>query len=113
MVDRARDNLANCLAHEAFSFVEADLAETAVRSLLTGVDTMFHLAAVPGVRDSWGERFADYARNNVLATQRTTEACCSAGVRRLVVASSSSVYGDGVRPRTARTNRRGRPRRTG
>ncbi|MGX4733403.1 NAD-dependent epimerase/dehydratase family protein [Kitasatospora griseola] len=95
---RARDNLANCLAHEAFSFVEADLAGTAVRSLLTGVDTMFHLAAVPGVRDSWGERCADYARNNVLATQRITEACCSAGVRRLVVASSSSVYGDGARP---------------
>jgi nucleoside-diphosphate-sugar epimerase len=94
----ARQNLVGCLACAEFEFVAADLADSPLEPLLAGVDTVFHLAGAPGVRDSWGDRFADYARNNVLATQRLAEACGAAGVRRLVVASSSSVYGDGARP---------------
>jgi nucleoside-diphosphate-sugar epimerase len=53
-------------------------------------DGVFHLAGQPGVR-SFGPVFADYVRHNVLATQRVLEA---AGGARIVLASSSSVYGE-------------------
>jgi UDP-glucuronate 4-epimerase len=55
-----------------------------------GADGVFHLAGQPGVR-SFGPVFADYVRHNVLAAQRVLEAAAGA---RVVLASSSSVYGD-------------------
>ena len=54
---------------------------------------MFHLAAQPGVRGSWGRTFDVYLRDNLLATQRVFEAAAQRGVR-VVFASSSSVYGN-------------------
>jgi nucleoside-diphosphate-sugar epimerase len=57
-----------------------------------GFDGVFHLAARPGVR-SFGDVFAQYLRDNVLATQRVFEAAVRNGVR-VVLASSSSVYGE-------------------
>lgn len=59
---------------------------------LAGVDGVFHLAAQAGVR-SFGDVFPVYVRRNLVATQRVLEACAQAGVR-VVLASSSSVYGD-------------------
>jgi UDP-glucuronate 4-epimerase len=70
-----------------------DLAEDAVA--LAGYDGVFHLAGQPGVR-SFGDVFDVYLRRNVLATQRLLEAASAAGVR-VVLASSSSVYGDAER----------------
>ncbi|HZR95965.1 MAG TPA: NAD-dependent epimerase/dehydratase family protein [Gaiellaceae bacterium] len=67
-----------------------DLAEQDVD--LDGVDGVFHLAGQPGVR-SFGDAFPLYVRRNVLATQRVLESCARADVR-VVLASSSSVYGD-------------------
>ncbi|WP_369974583.1 NAD-dependent epimerase/dehydratase family protein [Nocardiopsis sp. FIRDI 009] len=74
-------------------FERCDLATDDLVPALQGVDTVFHLAGVSGVRESWGSRFSDYVKANVLGTQRLLEACRTAGVRRVVVASSSSVYG--------------------
>jgi nucleoside-diphosphate-sugar epimerase len=59
---------------------------------LHGVDGVFHLAGQPGVR-SFGSVFPVYVRQNVLASQRLFEAAVAAGAR-LVLASSSSIYGD-------------------
>jgi UDP-glucuronate 4-epimerase len=59
---------------------------------LDGVDGVFHLAGQPGVR-SFGEVFPLYVRRNVLATHGVLEACARAGVR-VVLASSSSIYGE-------------------
>ena len=56
---------------------------------------IFHLAAEPGVRSSWGARYERYVQNNVLATQQLLEAAAQAPGVRLVLASSSSVYGEG------------------
>ena len=75
------------------SVVEADLAEAMLAPLLDGVDGVFHLAAQPGVRGSWGDSFAVYVRDNILATQRLFEAAALVGTR-VVVASTSSVYGN-------------------
>jgi nucleoside-diphosphate-sugar epimerase len=73
-----------------------DLAADPLDGLLAGADGVFHLAAQPGVRDSWGEGFALYARRNLVATHRVFEAAARAGAR-VVFSSSSSVYGDAER----------------
>jgi UDP-glucuronate 4-epimerase len=67
-----------------------DLAEETLE--LDGVDGVFHLAAQAGVR-SFGDVFPLYLRRNVLATQRVLDAAASARVR-VLLASSSSVYGE-------------------
>ena len=63
-------------------------------TILDGADVVFHLAAEPGVRSSWGDRFERYARNNVLATQQVLRAVAERNDVRVVYASSSSIYGD-------------------
>ncbi|MGH3389962.1 MAG: NAD-dependent epimerase/dehydratase family protein [Actinomadura sp.] len=92
----AAGNLAGPLGHSGFQLVEGDLRELDLTTLVDGASAVFHLAAVPGVRSSWGDRFADYLGSNVLATHRLLDACAAAGVPRMVIASSSSVYGGGA-----------------
>jgi nucleoside-diphosphate-sugar epimerase len=65
-----------------------DLAEEPLD--LDGVDGVFHLAGQPGVR-SFGDVFPTYVRRNVLATQKVLEAASDV---RVVLASSSSIYGN-------------------
>src|SRR5581483_6275878 len=55
-------------------------------------DVVVHLAALAGVRPSIAAPLR-YGEVNVIGTQRVLEACAAHGVRRLVFASSSSVYG--------------------
>jgi len=89
-----RENLATAMAHPSFEFVEADLRVRDGSGLAHGVDIVFHLAAQPGVRDSWAGGFVVHDEHNVLATQRLLEGALAAGVRRVVYTSSSSVYGN-------------------
>lgn len=91
-------NLGESATHPRLHLVTADLSQGELGELLTGCSAVFHLAAVPGVRGSWGPNFADYAASNITATQRLLAACESAGVRKLVFASSSSVYGPSPGP---------------
>jgi UDP-glucuronate 4-epimerase len=88
-------NLEGLRGRGAFSLVEGDLRAPAdlQRALAAGpVDVVVHLAALAGVRPSLREpeRFYDV---NVMGTLRLLEACRQVGVRRVVFASSSSVYG--------------------
>ena len=87
-------NLVPARQHDRFTFVKTDLVTTDVEALLDGCDAVFHLAAEPGVRSSWGQRFDRYLRNNIRATQRLLEASAQTPERRIVYASSSSVYGE-------------------
>jgi nucleoside-diphosphate-sugar epimerase len=88
-------NLDTARAWEKFSFVEGNLIDLELRPLLEGVDLVFHQAAQAGVRASWGSEFARYGECNVLATQRLLETVLQVGgVKRVIYASSSSVYGD-------------------
>lgn len=91
-----RSNLATALRHPAFRLAAADLLVSDLAASFAGADVVFHLAARPGVQDSWGAGFADSCQLNVLLTQRVFEAALAAGVGRVVYASSSSVYGDGA-----------------
>lgn len=88
------DNIRDALAHPAFKLVELDLASAELEPLMRGSDGVFHLAAQPGVRQSWGTEFSAYVRDGILATQRVLEACRIERVPRVVYASSSSVYGN-------------------
>lgn len=89
-------NLASLLRQPGFTFVEGDLLALDLPRLLQAHDVrlVFHAAAQPGVRASWGTTFEIYSQHNVLATQRLLEACRAVPVERLVYASSSSIYGD-------------------
>jgi nucleoside-diphosphate-sugar epimerase len=86
-------NLAILRESGAFRFVEADLRHDDIDAHLEGADAIVHLAAQPGVRDSWGQAFGVYVGHNVLATQRVLDAAVRTGVSRVVYASSSSIYG--------------------
>jgi nucleoside-diphosphate-sugar epimerase len=87
-------NLEPFLQHPKFSFIEKDLLQVNVRELLKDISYVFHLAAQPGVRSSWGDEFIHYSQNNIMATQLLLEACKGTAVNKIVYASSSSVYGD-------------------
>jgi nucleoside-diphosphate-sugar epimerase len=96
-------NLAGLRGNPAFQFYNADLRSADLTALLAGTAYVFHQAAQAGVRTSWGAGFAGYTEHNILATQRLLEAARKAGVRRVIYASSSSVYGD-TPDRPAREN---------
>lgn len=80
----------------AFQLVEGSLTAVDLPALLEGITHVYHLAAQPGVRTSWGRDFHVYTENNVDATQVLLEACATRPIERFVYASSSSVYGDDV-----------------
>lgn len=90
-------NLEYARAHDRFELHAVDVATADPARLVEGCDVIFHLAAEPGVRASWGPRFDRFVHSNVRATQRLLEAAKNAPGTRLVYASSSSVYGDAER----------------
>src|SRR5450432_649221 len=77
-----------------FRFEHADINTVVLSELLSDIEVVFHLAGQPGVRASWGQEFDIYLQSNIAATQKLLEAARAVGVRRVVYASSSSVYGD-------------------
>ena len=87
-------NLSNLLDHPQFQWVNKDILQTPLGDLLQDVSYVFHLAAQPGVRASWGSEFYQYTQNNIQATQVLLEACKETRLKKFVYASSSSVYGD-------------------
>jgi UDP-glucose 4-epimerase len=82
-------------SRHGFEFVEMDLLdETArLREVVRSVDAVFHLAANADVRYGWGEPERDL-RQNVVVTHNVLEAMRVTGVRRLLFASTASVYGE-------------------
>jgi UDP-glucose 4-epimerase len=99
-----RANLSALAGNARFRLLELDLGKDDLRALPGDARWVFHLAAQPGVRASWGAEFAHYANHNVLATQRVLERYRGSGVEKVVVSSSSSVYGDAERMPTAETD---------
>jgi UDP-glucose 4-epimerase len=87
-------NLETARQWDDFDFVPVDLSRGELRDLVEECDVVYHLAAEPGVRSSWGLRFDQYLRNNVLATQLLLEAVRDLPGKRFVYASSSSIYGE-------------------
>ena len=87
------ENLSGLASEPRFDLIEMDLVDDDLAPL-QHADVVFHLAAQAGVRDSFGDGFAEYARQNLVSTQRVFTAAAEGSCRRVVWASSSSVYGD-------------------
>jgi len=63
-----------------------------VRSLVDGCDIVLHLAALIGIPYSY-DAPASYVATNIGGTLNVLEACRQASVRRVIVTSTSEVYG--------------------
>lgn len=93
--DIKEKNVESALTNEKYNFIEADILDM---KTFPEVDYVFHLAAQAGVRASWGKRFDMYTRNNIQVTQKLLEFYKDSSIKKLVYASSSSVYGDAKLP---------------
>ncbi len=90
-----RKNIAHLQLLPNFTLIEGDIQVLDWQSLLKDVDVIYHQAAQAGVRASWGKSFRYYTERNISATQVLLEAAKDAKhLKRLVYASTSSVYGD-------------------
>jgi UDP-glucuronate 4-epimerase len=104
-------NLRASLEHSAFHLVEGDLRDpAAVEGLFErgSYDVVVHLAAKAGVRPSLADP-AGYLAVNLGGTVNLQEAMRRAECKRLVFASSSSVYGDNEKVPFSEDDRVDRP----
>ena len=88
-------NLSHALHQERFTLIRRDILEM---DRFPHVDHVFHMAAQPGVRASWGANFTIYTKNNIEATQRLLESYRAVELKSFIYSSSSSVYGDAELP---------------
>jgi UDP-glucuronate 4-epimerase len=88
-------NLAGLADDRRFVLVEDDMCAPSVARALRGCEAVMHVAALPGVRTADGEGLW---HTNVLGTARLLDSLREAGVPRVILASSSSIYGDSGRP---------------
>jgi UDP-glucose 4-epimerase len=91
----SREAIAHLAGDERLKVVEGDVLRLPhLLAAVGGVDAVLHLAAVMSLtmdRDPWLGLSV-----NILGTQNVIEACCAAGVRKLVLASSTAAYGYGT-----------------
>ena len=96
-----RWRLAEMEGQPGFAFHLADVCDRAaleaVFSAAGPFDAVIHLAARAGVRPSVEDPWA-YVETNVTGTLNLLELCRRCGVGKFVLASTSSLYGDGPRP---------------
>jgi dTDP-L-rhamnose 4-epimerase len=82
--------------HPDVELIHGDVRDAAgLRRALAGVDAVYHLAAAVGVGQSMYE-IAHYTSTNNLGTAVLLQELSARPVQRLVVASSMSVYGEGL-----------------
>ena len=72
--DNKHRNLNKSLNSASFELIKSDIRTFDFSSLLQSNDIVFHLAARPGVQDSWGNGFLDNVEINIYGTQRIFEA---------------------------------------
>ncbi|MDE1949626.1 MAG: NAD-dependent epimerase [Burkholderiales bacterium] len=90
-----QDRLARLTPNPGFRFVKMDVADRPAMARLFAeerFDRVIHLAAQAGVRYSLQNPHA-YIDSNIVGFTNILEGCRHGGVRHLVYASSSSVYG--------------------
>jgi UDP-glucose 4-epimerase len=91
-----RENIKHNLDNPNFELHEKNILDRdALISSLDGVEVVFHQAAQPGVRVSIEDPFKTYS-TNINGTLNLLLACRDSDVKKIVYASSSSVYGNDV-----------------
>ncbi|MFW9823617.1 MAG: NAD-dependent epimerase/dehydratase family protein, partial [Candidatus Thorarchaeota archaeon] len=79
-----------------FNLIRGDLTDASViNNINFDFDVIFHLAATPGVRFSI-QNASKVTKNNILGTLNIFEKALKSNVEKVVVASSSSVYGNPI-----------------
>jgi UDP-glucuronate 4-epimerase len=86
-------NLAKFKTHPSFVFYEIDITEGLNAVNEKDINAVIHLAAKAGVRPSI-EDPAGYIKVNITGTQKVHDFMQARGIKKLVFASSSSVYGN-------------------
>ncbi len=88
------NNLSTSKSKAGYQFHQVDLRTDSLDGLLSDVEVIFHLAAMPGLVKSWSD-FDTYVGCNITATQRLLEGIASQKppLKRLIYISTSSVYG--------------------
>ncbi|MBD3413726.1 MAG: NAD-dependent epimerase/dehydratase family protein [Candidatus Aminicenantes bacterium] len=89
-----KKNLEFLVKNKSFELIQGDINMMDMTSPIKKCDFVFHLAAQAGVRASWGDDFSIYTKNNIESTQKILETCKKYPVKKIVYASSSSVYGN-------------------
>ncbi len=87
-----RQNLKDVSSQIAFHAV--DICDfDALRPIISGADSVFHIAAIPSVPKSIMDPGPSH-ESNIDGTFNVLRACVDGGVRKVVYAASSSAYGD-------------------
>lgn len=87
------ENIKNSLQYRNFQFIEGDIGNISIlleKNL--SIDVIIHLAASPGVRNSF-ENTAHCLYNNINETEKLLNFSINNNIRKFIFASSSSVYG--------------------
>ncbi len=86
------NNLQNLLSNELFNFYELNICD-GLQKINEKIDIVIHLAAKAGVRPSIADP-AGYMENNITGTQQVLQFMNARDIKKLIFASSSSVYGN-------------------
>ncbi len=88
-----RENLARAMASGRVTLIEGDIRDTAtVRRVMDGIDAVFHQAAIRITQCA--EQPREAVDVLIGGTFNVLEAAVQAGVKKVVAASSASVYGE-------------------
>lgn len=90
-------NIENMRANSRFHFIEGDILDKKLyEKLPTDADCVIHLAAKAGVRPSILNPSV-YAETNITGTLNILEWMKETGIKKMVFASSSSIYGNSAK----------------
>jgi UDP-glucose 4-epimerase len=94
VLDNLRSGFKHNLAGFQHKFIEASILDrAAVRAAVSGVDYVFHLAAMVSVPESIDQP-VECNELNTTGTLIVLEEAARAGVKKLVFSSSTAIYGD-------------------
>jgi len=89
-----KEHLAPFLTNKRFRFIKADLLDRPrLKRAMAGADVVWHMAANSDI--GYGERYTDWdLKQGTIATYNVLEAMRLLGIKELVFASSSAIFGD-------------------
>jgi len=89
-----KENFSECIDNQNFSFFNLDLGKLGKQEdYLENVEIVFHMAADPEVRTGY-DKPEDSFNQNIVNTFNLLQKIKNSKVKKIVFASSSSVYGD-------------------
>ncbi|MFX1490396.1 MAG: NAD-dependent epimerase/dehydratase family protein [Promethearchaeota archaeon] len=84
----------NYVIKKDYDLIRGDLVDsTILKDIHYDIDYIFHIAAIPGVRYSI-HNADEVTRNNIVSSVNVFEYALEVGVKKVIYASSSSIYGN-------------------